>query len=195
MNASIKRHFKQYDQHSTKNTPAFSVRELDAFLKKDDSKVFIYDQLENMTLNDLFGTNENKAQYAVILYLSDYRPAGHYVVMLNHGLLDNNYNLIEYFDPTGTGVDKPCEILNIDPELKKRTFVQDMISRTEGNFTVIVNDYKFQPLETMTCGKHAISRLLAFNTSLDTYKQILTGNKYWTPDEIVDKMIRLRLDR
>jgi hypothetical protein len=102
---------------------------------------------------------------------------GHWIVVfLREG--KNGKPVIEYFNSTGI---RP-------PEVAVATF-------DKWGVDWLYNPVQLQSLTSNTCGKWVISRVMAQDVSLNEYVAIFMENKEFSPDEIVDRLFRVKIMR
>lgn len=174
------------------STFALSIAEVEAYLKKDNLKVLLYDQLKGLTLDGLF----DSAQYAIILIQSDSVEIGHFVTLTNYGVDNSGRFVIEYFDPLGGDhkwPDYTQKFINKRPENREKTYISDILNAAKCK--VIVNNYKLQDKKSNNCGKWCIARSISAPTSIDNFADIFMNHKTLSSDDIVTQLIRIHLKR
>lgn len=161
--------------------------EVDQFLAGFNLKCIIYDELKDMTLDDIF----KNAQFAIILYTSDYKKVGHFSCIINRGKQKSGRFLLEYFEPTGIypKPDQVCSILNKQHENKSKTYLTDIFNKF--GCDVLINEYKLQAVKSNLCGKFCIIRCQSAKTELDDFAEILLEHKTLSPDQIVERLVRV----
>lgn len=174
------------DNFDTNASVPLSTVEVDNFLKKDNMKCILYDELKDKPIEYLF---QNEAQYCIILYTSDVSHVGHFVCVGNLGKKEDGRWLIEYFEPTGTSPlpDQTNRKINGGKDRKNRKYLTKMFK----NCDVIVNTYKLQDSASNNCGKWCIARCMSYPCDIDTFAKIFQKNKSLSSDEIVNSLIRI----
>lgn len=160
--------------------------EIDNFLKKDGLECILYDSLQDKSLDDLF---MNKAQYAIILYTSDYKDIGHFVCIGNLGKQKNGRFLIDYFEPSSKyKYPDECNIpLNKSKERQNRKYLSEIFKDCD----VMINNHALQDISSSVCGKWCISRCISYPTLIDDYASIFLDHKKYRPDEIINMLIKV----
>jgi len=174
------------------NTFALSIAEVEAYLKKDNLKVILYDQLKGLKLDDLF----DSSQYAIILIQSDQSEVGHFVSVINHGLDESGRFVIEYFDPLGgqhKWPDYTQKFINKRPENREKTYISDILN--DAKCKVIINNHNLQDKKSNNCGKWCIARCISAPTTIDNFADIFMNHKTLSSDDIVTQLIRIHLKR
>ena len=111
-------------------------------------------------------------RYSIILFLPNPDPndeVGHFVLITH---LDNEN--LEYFDSFGNNPQVQVE------ELARRNGMK-----------VVKSSVKLQNEKSFICGKYCILRLRSLPTPLNEFIKILSKNEVFSPDQLVDKLIRL----
>lgn len=143
-----------------------SNRDLEFFLNSqpyNTNNVFIEEEITS--IHELF-TGDNI--HAILFLKNEGSDIGHWVLLSK--IDDNN---LEYFDCLGY---RP-------PEHLSNVIVND-------GFDCLYSDVKLMADTGTICGKYVISRILSGNTSLKNYVEMLTNNKLYYPDEIIDAMYK-----
>lgn len=151
------------------------------------TKIIRYDQLLDMTIEDLLPTYDN---ILVILYLTK-KSFGHWTCLFY------NSDGLNFFDSYGL---KPDDELKwkINSKFRKLHYEEYplltiMISsymKKNNISSITYNEYQYQVYDniTATCGKHVINRCInKYLTNEKYYKYILYNTIYLTPDEYVAK--------
>ena len=128
-----------------------------------DEKIMHIDELTSTgTLDDF-----------VIVYLPNNGDAiGHWCLLHRP---DDEVDLVEWFDPLAQPMPKALEVW----------------LETRG-YDWTVNPIQLQDLDTNSCGKFIVSRLMSLPCCLCEYLKVFTGNKLLSPNEIVEILIKLR---
>lgn len=149
----------------------------DVEMKKYISNLVSYDEIENMTEEDLL-----RKLPLVVLYLNA-KDSGHWVLV--HRVGPNK--LIEFFDPYGYKID--TEFTYIPSEFQTPKYLAKLLAKIIRTEPISYNQYQFQEKRhgVNTCGRHVIMRHMFSNVSLEDYKQgvqKVCNNTGITPDQL-----------
>lgn len=159
---------------------ALYTSELENFLKCYNTTFLNYDDLPRY--NSIFDIFENN-NFRILYISSDYRPIGHYVVVLCR-----TDDVIEFFCSYGYAPDSHNKLMNRSAENKSKTFYHDLLAKTP-EVKTIYNSTKLQGPRTNTCGKFCILRILSMKTKLKDFLKLLDCIDGVTIDRFVDKLI------
>ena len=147
-----------------------SNHDLNKFIQSQNLKhkcMFFEDEFES--IDELFPGDNN---FAVVFLYNEGTEVGHWVLLLNLSTSDKKH--IEYFDCLG-----------------KKPIPRIEIIRKRDNYDITFLNKALMAPDGILCGKYVISRIMSRDTKLDIYFKILTSNKSFTPDAIIDNMYRL----
>ena len=152
-------------------TPPLSIEQIHEIFESSSrdivNSVLHLDVLEGMNYN-LDQIFQNR--YSIILFLPHpVEEIGHFV-LLTH--LDNSS--LEYFDSFANPPSPQVQ------ELAKRNGMK-----------IVKSSEKLQHEKSFICGKYCILRMKSLPTPLSDFIKILSQNKVFSPDQVVDKLIRL----
>ena len=109
----------------------------------------------------------------VIVYLPNSgEVVGHWCLLSR---VDDEMNVIEWFDPLSQPIPEQLESWIL-----------------AGGFEYIANPVQLQDLDTNSCGKFIVSRLMSLPSCLCDYIKVMTGNKLMSANEIVEVLVKLR---
>lgn len=159
-------------QYSLSNT------ELKKYLCRDRAHIISYDQLPRYSsIFDIFGDMD----YFILLYQTspDY---GHWVCVINHK------DSIEFFDSLGHHPDNELS------KIKNAPYPYLTYLLASSKKPVIYNNVPLQSRRTNVCGRWVAARINMRDIPLRDFQRIFTDNTYFSPDELVVRMIRIQPD-
>lgn len=143
-----------------------SNRDLEYFMNSqayNTNNVFIEEEITS--IHELF-TADNI--HAILFLKNEGTDIGHWVLLSK---IDDY--MLEYFDCLGYG---------------PRPHLANII--INDGFECLYSDVKLMNENGSICGKYVISRIMSGDTDLKTYVDMLTNNKLYYPDDIIDAMYR-----
>lgn len=133
----------------------------------------IYKAAEVTEFESLF---EGENVYVILFEENEGSDVGHWTLLIKLADGDDELNgYFEYFDCLGR---PPPD--NFNEIMERDQYFIQFLRRP------VMEDTQ------MLCGKYVISRILSVDTPLEDYVKILTGNKHFSPDEIIDMMYRIQ---
>lgn len=165
---------------------ALSNTDIDHILHPD-TNIIKYDKLDSVRH---FDEILDKLGRCILLYLTSSENSGHWVAIIKKA------NTVEFFDPYGFFPDTQNKNLNslqsvVENMKQNQPRLLELIA--DAGYDLIVNDKPLQEMspDVATCGRHAATRLMFYQLSLDQYYDLmkkLKGDGLKNSDDIVTKL-------
>jgi len=139
-------------------------------------KIILYPEIVNYySIDELL----NPYDCVIILYMQNEITGGFWGHWCCIFKIKND--TIEFFDPYGTFVDDELNY-DIDSHFRKENgleypLLSYLLFYTGDKYKLTYNEYKFQGIDTATCGRHCCNRLLNKNLTLKQYKNKMDNSK------------------